>query len=36
MRSPKRQGAEAAWFRSPAILGGGVLVSCVVLNFALG
>jgi solute:Na+ symporter, SSS family len=36
MRSPKREGAEAAWFRSPAILGGAVLVSCVVLNFALG
>jgi solute:Na+ symporter, SSS family len=36
MRSPKRQGAEAAWFRSPAILGGGVLVSCLVLNFARG
>ena len=26
MRSPKREGAEAAWFRSPAILGGAVLV----------
>src|SRR3954468_20747761 len=36
MRSPKRQGAEAAWFRSPAILGSAVLVSCLVLNFAFG
>jgi solute:Na+ symporter, SSS family len=36
MRTPKRQGAEAAWFRSPAILGSAVLVSCLVLNFAFG
>src|SRR4051812_29710663 len=36
MRSPKREGAEAAWFRSPAVLGSGVLISCIVLNFAFG
>jgi solute:Na+ symporter, SSS family len=36
MRTPKREGAEAAWFRSPAILGSAVLVSCVVLNLAFG
>jgi solute:Na+ symporter, SSS family len=36
VRTPKRQGAEAAWFRSPAVLGTGVLVSCLVLNLAFG
>jgi SSS family solute:Na+ symporter len=36
MRSPKREGADAGWFRSPAILGSAVLVSCLVLNFAFG
>jgi SSS family solute:Na+ symporter len=36
MRSPKREGADAGWFRSPVVLGSGVLISCVVLNFAFG
>jgi solute:Na+ symporter, SSS family len=36
VRTPTRQGAEAAWFRSPAVLGSAVLVSCLVLNFAFG
>jgi solute:Na+ symporter, SSS family len=33
MRSPKREGADAGWFRSPLVLGSAVLISCVVLNF---
>jgi SSS family solute:Na+ symporter len=33
MRSPKREGADLGWYRSPAVLGGGVLAACVALNF---
>ncbi len=36
MRSPKREAHEGGWFRSPVILGGGVLVTVVILNFAFG
>jgi SSS family solute:Na+ symporter len=36
MRSPKREGADTGWFRSPAVLGGAVLVSCIVLNVVFG
>jgi solute:Na+ symporter, SSS family len=36
MRSPRRESAEGGWFRSPAVLGGAVLVGCVVLNVVFG
>ena len=36
MRSPKREAHEGGWFRSPVILGGGVLVTVVILNFVFG
>jgi SSS family solute:Na+ symporter len=36
MRNPGREADEGGWFRSPALLGGAVLVGCVVLNFVFG
>ena len=36
MRNPEREKGEGGWFRSPAVLGSAVLISCLVLNFAFG
>ena len=36
MRNPKREAHEGGWFRSPVILGSGVLVTVVILNFVFG
>jgi len=31
-RRPPRESTEGGWYRSPAVLGGGVLAACVALN----
>jgi SSS family solute:Na+ symporter len=36
MRSPKRERGEGGWYRSPTVLGFGVLISCAVLNVVFG
>ena len=36
MRQPGRAGADTGWYRSPAVLGGGVLAACVALNVIFG
>jgi solute:Na+ symporter, SSS family len=36
MRNPKPEAGEGGWFRSPVVLGSGVLISCVVLNVVFG
>ena len=36
MRQPGRGGADTGWYRSPAVLGGGVLAACVALNVIFG
>jgi solute:Na+ symporter, SSS family len=36
LRRPKRERADHGWYRSPAVLGGGVLAATVALNFVFG
>jgi len=36
LRSPKREKADQGWYKSPAILGGGVLAATIALNVVFG
>jgi len=36
LRRPKREKGELGWYKSPAVLGGGVLAATVVLNVVFG
>jgi len=36
LRRPKRDKADHGWYRSPAVLGGGVIAATLALNFVFG
>ena len=36
LRRPRRGKEDRGWYRSPAVLGGGVIAATVILNFAFG
>jgi SSS family solute:Na+ symporter len=36
LRRPRRGKEDPGWYRSPAVLGGGVIAATVILNFAFG
>jgi SSS family solute:Na+ symporter len=36
LRRPPRTAEDVGWYRSPAVLGGGVLAACVALNIGFG
>ena len=36
LRRPRRGKEDHGWYRSPAVLGGGVIAATVILNFAFG
>jgi SSS family solute:Na+ symporter len=36
LRRPRRERGDHGWYRSPAVLGGGVLAATVALNIAFG
>jgi solute:Na+ symporter, SSS family len=36
LRRPKRERGEQGWYKSPAVLGGGVVAATVALNLVFG